>query len=223
MTDIDRPVRVLIVDEEEPITHVLRIALELEGWSVSVAHSGADALADTSEPDLVLLDMMLPDRLGTDVVAGMRAAGSRATVVFLTGRDELEQRMAAFEAGGDDYVTKPFSIEEVVERLQLAVRRRGLAPTSRRAGDLVLDVDARVAWYDGAFVPLTSLEFELLSDLVEHRGERRTRGQLLMSAARRGVRIPVDLATAMLERLRAKLEAAGRPILVADAAGWMIA
>jgi two-component system OmpR family response regulator len=223
MTTDSRPARILIVDEEEPITHVLRIGLELEGWSVSVAHSGAAALADTSEPDVILLDMMLPDRLGTDVVEQLRAAGSRATVIFLTGRAEHDQRMAAFASGGDDYVTKPFSIEEVVDRVEAVVRRRGLARTSRRAGSLVLDVDARTAWVDDEFVALTSMEFELLRELVEHRGERRTRGELLMAAARRGIRVPVDLATTMLERLMAKVNRAGRAIVLSDSTGWMVA
>jgi two-component system OmpR family response regulator len=223
MASDTRPARILIVDEEEPITHVLRIGLELEGWQVSTAHSGADALADTTDPDVVLLDMMLPDQLGTDVVTAMRAAGSRATVIFLTGRAELEQRMAAFEAGGDDYVTKPFSIEEVVDRVQGALRRRGLATTSRNFGDLVLDTEARAAWRDGQYLPLTPLEFELLADLVEHRGVRRTRADLLMAAAKRGIRIPVDLATTMLERLRATVNGAGAAIVSSDDGGWMVA
>jgi two-component system OmpR family response regulator len=223
MTDSDRAVRVLIVDEEQPIAHVLRLGLELEGWQVSVAHSGADAIADTSHPDIVLLDMMLPDLRGTEVVAAMRAAGSRATVVFLTGRDELDDRLAAFAAGADDYVTKPFSVEEIVDRLQAIARRRGLAASSRSVGDLVLDMDARTAWFAGEYVALNPLEFELLSDLVEHRGVRRTRSDLLMAAARRGIRIPVDLATSMLERLRATVNSFGRVTVLADATGWMVA
>lgn len=123
--DPARRPRILIVDEEEPITHVLRLALELEGWDVAVAHSGAEGVDRATGADAVLLDMMLPDRRGTEVVAALRAAGSDAHVLFLTGRSGLDERMAAYRAGADDYLTKPFGVEEVVARLAAELRRRG--------------------------------------------------------------------------------------------------
>ena len=221
--DVSRPVRILLVDEEETFTHVVRLALELEGWEVAVVHSAADALRDRSHPDIVLLDMMLPDGLGTDVVAAMRSAGSRAVVLFVTGRAEHEQRAAAYAAGADGYLTKPFALEEVVDHLQGVVRRLGLAETSRVAGDLVLDLDAGMAWRDGDLLPLTSLEFEVLRELVEHRGTRRSTLDLVRAVTARGIRIPREFVARMFDRLRAALNAGGRPLLLGDDAGWQLA
>jgi len=223
----DRPVRILLVDEEETFTHVVRLALELEGWEVKVVHSAADALRDRSRPDIVLLDMMLPDGLGTEVVSAMRAAGSRAVVVFVTGRAEHEQRASAYAAGADGYLTKPFSLEEVVDHLQVVVRRLGLAASSRVAGDLILDVDAGMAWRAGELLPLTSLEFEVLRELVEHRGTRRTTPELVRAVAARGIRIPREFVARMLDRIRVAVNGAagsgvGRPLLVGDDTGWRL-
>lgn len=126
MSTARRP-RILVVDEEEPITHVLRLALELEGWEVDIAHTGHDALDRAPGADAIVLDMMLPDVRGTEVAAALRGAGSDAHVLFLTGRSDLEERMAAYRAGADDYLTKPFGVEEVVARLAAELRRRGFA------------------------------------------------------------------------------------------------
>lgn len=222
MTDDRRPVRILLVDEEETFTHVVRLALELEGWEVTVVHSAADAIRDRSHPDLVLLDMMLPDGLGTEVVAAMRAAGSPAVVVFVTGRAEHEQRAAAYAAGADGYLTKPFSLEEVVDHLQVVVRRLGLAESSRVAGDLVVDVEAGMAWRAGELLPLTSLEFELLRELVDHRGTRRTTTELVRAVTARGIRVPREFVTRMFQRIRIAVNGSGRPLLVGDDAGWQL-
>ena len=222
MTSLSRPVRILLVDEEETFTHVVRLALELEGWEVVTVHSAADALADRSRPDVVLLDMMLPDGLGTDVVQGMRAAGSQAVVVFVTGRTEHEQRAAAYAAGADGYLTKPFSLEEVVDHLKVVVRRLGLAPTSRVAGDLILDVEAGMAWRAGELLPLTSLEFELLRELVERRGARPTTTELVRAVTARGIRIPREFVARMIARIRTAVNGAGRPLLVGDDTGWQL-
>ena len=203
--DVSRPVRILLVDEEETFTHVVRLALELEGWEVTTVHSAAGAIADRSRPDVVLLDMMLPDGLGTDVVAAMRARGSQAVVLFVTGRTEHEERAAAYAAGADGYLTKPFSLEEVVDHLKVSVRRLGLAPTSRVAGDLILDVDAGMAWRAGELLALTSLEFELLRDVTA-----------------RGIRIPREFVARMLARIRAAVNGVGRPLLIGDDAGWQL-
>lgn len=222
MSSDPRPVRILLVDEEETFTHVVRLALELEGWEVRAVHSAADAIRDRSRPDIVLLDMMLPDGLGTDVVAAMRTAGSRAVVVFVTGRAEHEQRAAAYAAGADGYLTKPFSLEEVVDHLQVIVRSLGLAASSRVAGDLVLDVESGMAWRAGGLLPLTSLEFEVLRELVEHRGTRRTTPELIRAVTARGIRIPREFVARMLERIRTAVNGAGRPLLVGDDAGWQL-
>jgi two-component system, OmpR family, response regulator len=222
MSSGPRPVRILLVDEEETFTHVVRLALELEGWEVTTVHSAADALADRSRPDLVLLDMMLPDGVGTDVVAAMRTAGSRAVVVFVTGRAEHDQRAAAYAAGADGYLTKPFSLEEVVDHLHGIVRRLGLAPTSRVADDLILDVESGMAWRAGELLALTSLEFELLRELVERREAKPTTAELVRAVTSRGIRIPREFVARMLARIRAAVNGVGRPLLVGDDAGWQL-
>ncbi|MFT2690367.1 response regulator [Clavibacter zhangzhiyongii] len=136
-----RVIRVFVVDEEAPITQLLSLALRMEGWDVRVFATGRAAIdaAVEAAPDAILLDMTLPDVSGVEVVAELRRAGVASPVLFLTGRDSLEDRLAAFGAGADDYVTKPFGLEEVVETLRVLFRRRGLAPALITAGDLVLD------------------------------------------------------------------------------------
>jgi DNA-binding response OmpR family regulator len=218
-----RPLHILIVDEEGPITHVLRLGLELEGWRVSVAHSGADAIAFDGRPDVVLLDMMLPDRLGTDVVASMRAAGSTAHVIFLTGRSDSEDRVAAYTAGGDDYVTKPFGVEEVVDRVHLASRRLGLAPDSLTVDDLVLDVQSGSAWRGDEYLALNPLEFELLRELVTRRGTVLSAGELVVAASGRNVHVPPAMAPRLLESARSSVNRSGAPLLFVDDDRWVVA
>jgi len=148
MVDALRPVRILIVDEEGGLTDVVRRALHLEGWDTSVAPTGADALiaVPVFAPDIILLDMMLPDLRGTEVAAQLRAAGLATPIVFVTGRTEHEDRMAAFAAGADEYLTKPFGLDELVATLEPIVRRLGLTEHSRRVGDVVIDTLTNEAW-----------------------------------------------------------------------------
>ena len=120
-----RPVRILIVDEEPGLTDIVRRVLALEGWEATIAPSGAEAIeaVATLQPDVILLDVMLPDMLGTEVAAELRATGVEAPIVFLTGRSEHEDRMAGYAAGGDEYLTKPFGLDELVALLEPIVRR----------------------------------------------------------------------------------------------------
>ncbi|GAB3409914.1 response regulator transcription factor [Schumannella luteola] len=219
---VDTAVRILIVDEEEPITHVLRLGLELEGWQVEIAHRGADAIDRAREVDVVLLDMMLPDRLGTEVVAGMRAAGSDAHVIFLTGRDEHQTRMAAYAAGADDYVTKPFGVEEVVERVAAAARRRGLTAGSLRVDDLVLDTRSGLAWRGDVLLDLDPAQFELIRQLAEQRGTRLDTASLVTAARQHDVRIPAAMVGELLDSAGSAVNAAGDPLLLVDDRGWML-
>jgi two-component system OmpR family response regulator len=118
---------VFVVDEEEPITRLLSIALGLEGWSVQRFATGTDAVTATiaDPPDAILLDMMLPDISGVEVVTEIRAAGVDTPILLLTGRSSLDDRMAAFGAGADDYITKPFALDEVVKSVRATFRRLG--------------------------------------------------------------------------------------------------
>jgi two-component system OmpR family response regulator len=168
---------IYVVDEEDPITQLLSIALGLEGWSVSRFPTGHDAiqavLADA--PDAILLDMMLPDMSGVEVVSRVRAAGVTTPVLFLTGRSSLEDRLAAYAAGADDYLTKPFGLEEVVTTLTALFRKQGKLPTSITRGDLVLDTRTKQAWLDGMPLMLAPMDFVVVCELAERRTGRATR------------------------------------------------
>jgi len=172
------PVRVLVVDDEENLTELLRMALRYEGWDVRSAGTGMAAVRAAREfqPDAVALDMMLPDFDGMEVLRRMRADNPNVPVLFLTARDAVEDRVAGLTAGGDDYVTKPFSLEEVVARLRAVIRRSGGATTDAgdsilQVGDLTLNEDSHEVVRAGDEIELTATEFELLRFLM--RNERR--------------------------------------------------
>src|SRR4029077_13463187 len=161
------PLRVLVVDDEQNIAELISMALRYEGFEVTAAHTGTKAVsaAKSFDPDAVVLDMMLPDFDGLEVLRRMRATDPDVPVVFLTARDAVEDRIAGLTAGGDDYVTKPFSLEELVARLRGLLRRTG----ARRAesgslltvGDLELDEDSHEVRRAGDEITLTATEFEL--------------------------------------------------------------
>jgi two-component system OmpR family response regulator len=183
-----RALRVLVVDEEAPITQLLSLALRMEGWDVRVVDTGRAAIATAVEdaPDAILLDMMLPDISGVEVVAELRRAGVATPVLFLTGRDSLEDRLAAFGAGADDYVTKPFGLEEVVATLRELFRRRGLAPALVTAGDLVLDPATGEAWLAGVPLELDPTELAVVRALAEEPTHRLSRRELAHRLAEAG-------------------------------------
>jgi two-component system, OmpR family, response regulator len=163
---------ILVVDDEPYITDLLSTALRFEGFTVDVAASGAEALQSlrTSRPDLVLLDVMLPDMEGIDVCRRMREVGNRVPVVFLTARDATEDKIAGL-ALGDDYVTKPFSLDELVARLRAVLRRSGHDDSGGEEltfADLVMNVDTREVWRHGTFIELTATEFNVLRYLLEN-------------------------------------------------------
>ncbi|OUE18901.1 Transcriptional regulatory protein TcrA [Clavibacter michiganensis] len=178
---VPRALRVAVVDEETPITQLLSLALGMEGWDVRVFATGRAAVAAAVEdaPDAMLLDMMLPDVSGVEVAAELRRAGVATPVVFLTGRDSLEDRLAAFGAGADDYVTKPFGLEEVVGTVRDLFRRRGLAPALVTAGDLVLDPVTGEAWLAGVPLELDPTELVVVQALAEEPTHRLSRRELV--------------------------------------------
>ena len=222
----ERAVRVLVVDEEQALSDVIRLALQLEGWSVDVAASGTAALTavTTTHPDIILLDMMLPDMIGTEVVARLREGGITTPVVFLTGRASLDDRLAGFGAGGDEYITKPFGLDELVFRLEPIVRRLGLGPHSRTLGDLLFDESTSEVWRDGERMVITPLEFEMLRVLYDNGGTAVSLGSIVRSVAAKGIRLPRELAQRLLERMGTTLNANRRPVLHAASPGeWMLA
>src|ERR1700754_3175143 len=162
------PVRVLVVDDEVTLTELLSMALRYEGWEVRGAGEGLTAvrLAREFRPDAVVLDIMLPDIDGLEVLRRIHAESPEVPVLFLTAKDAVEDRIAGLTAGGDDYVTKPFSLEELVARLRGLLRRSGMTAAKQGpqlvVGDLVLDEDSHEVHRGDDVVELTATEFELL-------------------------------------------------------------
>ncbi|MDF9877280.1 response regulator transcription factor [Cellulosimicrobium cellulans] len=179
------PVRVLVVDDEPNLAELLTSALRYEGWDVSTALDGHSAIRTAREtgPDAVVLDVMLPDMDGLTVLRRLRDRDTDVPVLFLTARDAVEDRVAGLTAGGDDYVTKPFSLEEVVARLR-GLLRRGGATAQREdsvlvVGDLELDEDAHEVRRAGEEVRLTATEFELLRYLMRNPRRVLSKAQIL--------------------------------------------
>jgi two-component system OmpR family response regulator len=162
--------RILVVDDEPYITDLLSTALRFEGFTVDVAATGAEAESQVrrSRPDLVLLDVMLPDYDGTEVCQRLRRSGENVPVIFLTARGGTEDKVAGLTIG-DDYVTKPFSLDELVARVRAVLRRSGYEANGEgplRFADLVVDVDAHEVWRAGVPIDLTATEFNLLHYLL---------------------------------------------------------
>ena len=179
------PVRVLVVDDEPNLAEVLSSVLRHEGWEVQSAGTGTSAVRTGREfrPDAVVLDMMLPDFDGLEVMRRLREDNPRVGVLFLTARDSVEDRVAGITAGGDDYVTKPFSLEEVLARLRGMLRRAGMshnnATTQLSIADLTMDEDAREVRRGGELVDLTATEFELLRFLLRNPRRVLSKAQIL--------------------------------------------
>ncbi|NJP43368.1 response regulator transcription factor [Actinacidiphila epipremni] len=180
------PVRVLVVDDEPDLAEVLSGALRYEGWQVRTAGDAAGAVAQAAawRPDAVVLDVILPDGDGLGVLRRLREAQPEVCVLFLTARDTVEDRIAGITAGGDDYVTKPFSLEEVLARLRGLLRRAGMARARGDSpllavGDLAMDEDAREVTRGGEPVELSPTEFELLRYLMRNPRRVLSKAQIL--------------------------------------------
>jgi two-component system OmpR family response regulator len=180
----DNGTRVLVVDDEPSITDLVTLALRYEGFTVEKAATGRAALACVGrfKPDLIVLDVMLPDLSGLDVLRRLSAEGRRVPVIFLTARDATEDKVHGLTIGGDDYVTKPFSIEELVARVRVVLRRHGEGPersTRLTFADLELDDDAHEVRRAGEVIDLTPTEYRLLRYLLANAGRVLTRNQIL--------------------------------------------
>jgi len=179
------PINVLVVDDESVLAEMVSMALRYEGWNIATAGDGSSAIASAraQRPDVVVLDVMLPDMSGLDVLHKLREENPQLPVLLLTAKDAVEDRIAGLTAGGDDYVTKPFSIEEVVLRLRALLRRTGVTTVDSGAqlvvGDLVLDEDSHEVTRAGEPVSLTSTEFELLRFMMRNSKRVLSKAQIL--------------------------------------------
>ncbi len=215
--------RVLIVEDESAIAESLLFALRRDGFAVTHAKTLAAAETLLTETDLVVLDLMLPDGSGFDLLAKLRTQGQRTPVIILTSRDEEADRVAGLEGGADDYVLKPFSPREVVARIRAVLRRTSPAWTAIPAAapssssgrtvrsSLVIDNDTRRALYQGKLVDLTRTEFELLRVLQGAPERVFTRQQLLDRIFGESYAVTDRTVDAHVKALRRKLSQAGAP------------
>ncbi len=216
-----RAARVLVVDDEPNISALLSATLRLVEFDVRVAGSGHGALVaiEEFEPDLVVLDVMLPDLDGLAVARLLRANGSRVPVLFLTARDAVEDRISGLSAGGDDYVTKPFSLEEVVLRIRAILRRsRPEADDSADAGvlryaDLELAEDAHEVRRAGRLVDLSPTEFNLLRYLMINAGRVVSKAQILDRVWKYDFGGDGRIVESYVYYLRRKIDKTGPPLI----------
>jgi two-component system OmpR family response regulator len=213
------PLRVLVVDDEPNIAELLRMALRYEGWDVEVALTGSQAVSTARKqaPDAVVLDMMLPDFDGMEVLRRLRTEQPDVPVLFLTARDAVEDRVAGLTAGGDDYVTKPFSLEEVVARLRALMRRAGAQQTAEHSvlsvGDLMLDEDSHEVSRAGTSITLTATEFELLRYLMRNPKRVLSKAQILDRVWNYDFGGQANVVELYISYLRKKIDAGREPMI----------
>jgi DNA-binding response OmpR family regulator len=203
---------VLLVDDDAAIRRAVGAGLELEGFRVVRASGGRAALAanETVRPSVILLDLAMPDLDGLEVLARLRAEGDDVPVCVLSARDEVEDRVRGLQAGADDYVVKPFALEEVTARLHALLRRRPvLADAALVVGDIELDPRSHVALRGGRELELTRREFELLHLFLRHPGEVIDRSRLHEEVWGYTFDPGTNIADVFVGYLRRKLEAGG--------------
>jgi len=218
MTTQSEPNRVLVVDDEPNILDVVRMALDFQGFAVKTAATGSAALTAVTEfrPHLIVLDVMLPDMEGFDVAERLSARQDRVPIIFLTARDTTDDKIRGLTVGGDDYVTKPFSLEELVARIRAILRRAGLSePESNRLAfeDLELDEDAHEVTRAGEPVELTATEYRLLRYLMLNPRRVLTRAQLLEHVWHYDFGGDARVLETYVSYLRKKLDAHGPPLI----------
>jgi two-component system, OmpR family, response regulator len=210
--------RVLVVDDEPNIVDVVSMALRFQGFEVEPAGTGAAAIAAVASfrPDLIVLDVMLPDMEGFDVAERLAAQRDRVPILFLTARDTTGDKVRGLSIGGDDYVTKPFSLEELVARIRSILRRTGLSePESSRLvfEDLELDEDAHEVTRGGVHIDLTQTEYRLLRYLMLNPRRVLTRAQLLEHVWNYDFGGDARVLETYVSYLRRKLDVHGPPLL----------
>lgn len=212
--------RALVVDDEQSITQLISMALRYDGWEVETAETGAEAIDRVSsfDPDVAVFDIMLPDFDGMQLLSRVRAAGNDFPVLFLTALDSVADRVNGLTAGGDDYVVKPFSVEELIARLRGLVRRSRLALSQRpdpvlRVGDLTLNEDSYEVERGGETISLTSTEYELLRFLMRNAGRVLSKAQILDRVWAYDFTGKPSVVELYISYLRKKIDAGREPML----------
>ncbi|MFD4953989.1 response regulator transcription factor [Streptomyces sp. NPDC058451] len=223
------PVRVLVVDDEESITDLLSMALRYEGWQIRSARDGQGAVRTGREfrPDAVVLSTTLPDMDGLTVLGRLRGELPGVPVLFLTAKDAAEDRVAGLTAGGDDCVTKPFGVEEVVARLRGLIRRSGAADRRSASvlvvGDLSLDEDSHEVSRGGEDIHLTATEFELLRFLMRNPRRVLSKPQILDRVWSYDFGGQANVVELYISYLRRKIDAGREPMIhTRRGAGYLI-
>ena len=213
----DRLPRVLVVDDEENITFLLDSALRHFGYDVRVARNGRDGLAQVDEfaPDVMLLDVMMPDLDGFEVVRRLRLDGKKVPVLFLSAKDATEDKVRGLTLGGDDYVTKPFSLEEVIARIGVILRRQGATGGDSKLAfaDLEMDDDAHVVRRAGQVIELSPTEYNLLRFLLVNAGRVLSRNQILDHVWQYDFGGHATVVETYISYLRKKLDKLGPPLI----------
>lgn len=219
---------VLVIEDEKDLAELVVFHLEQEGYSCLVAHDGATGLAEArrSKPDLILLDLMLPGMMGTEVCRTLKGAENTAgiPVIMLTARGEEIDRVVGFEMGADDYVVKPFSTRELMLRVRAVLRRKVAAPEGATImlGTLSIDVERHLVRVAGEEVQLTSTEFKLLMNLAERIGRVQSRELLLQNVWGYSYLGDTRTVDTHMTRLRTKLGAAGELIKTVRGFGYKL-
>jgi two-component system OmpR family response regulator len=219
--------RILVVDDEPSIVDAVATALRYEGFHVEEATNGRDAIAAVAqfEPDLVVLDWMLPDIEGIEVGRRIRERGFKTAILFLTAKEAVENKVEALRAGGDDYVTKPFSLAEIVARVQAILRRTAgdLPGDVLRFGDLVLDEGRHEVSRGDVLLELTATEFNLLRFFMLNPRRVVSKGQILQHVWRYDFGGNTNVVETYVSYLRRKLDAVGPPLIrTVRQAGYML-
>jgi two-component system, OmpR family, response regulator MprA len=213
-------VKILVVDDERAVRESLRRALELEGYEIELAEGGSEALAtlgrDEPQPDAVILDVLMPGVDGLEVCRRLRATGNHVPVLMLTARDEVENRVAGLDAGADDYVTKPFALEELLARIRALLRRTadGDGGEVLSFADVALDLGTREVRRDGRLIELTRTEFALLELFLRNPRQVLTRSIIFERVWGYDFGFASNSLDVYIGYLRRKTEAAGEPRLI---------
>jgi two-component system OmpR family response regulator len=212
--------RVLVVDDETNITDLVATALRYEGFAVEAANGGNDALRATESfrPDLILLDVMMPDRDGFQVAERLRNDGYEVPIIFLTARDATDDKVRGLALGGDDYITKPFSLEELVARVRAVLRRSGASGDSRDQhrlvfADLELDDETHEVWRGQTRIDLTPTEYKLLRYLMMNGRRALSKSQILDHVWEYDFDGDANVVETYISYLRKKVDTLGPPLI----------
>ena len=216
-TNSERPASILVVEDRYEVLDVLQRTLSASGYQVHTASDGEAGLAMALdlEPDLVILDIGLPKQSGLHVAKELRARGFRAPVLMLTARVSVSDRVTGLDAGADDYLLKPFDVDELVARVKALIRRATMRADDAvlRVGDLALDTMSREVTRDGRPVPLTQKEYSLLEYLMRHAGHPVTREQIAEHVWKTEFDPSTNIVDVYINYLRKKLDVEGPPVV----------